>query len=82
MSTDVISVRVKREIKEEASRLGIDLRDVVEDALERAIHVQNEKRTKKAIEGIKQEMKGVSEEQWVQAVKQSRKKRGLVGKTT
>ena len=74
MSTDVISVRVRRKLKEEASRLGVDVRDVVEDALEKAIRAQKEKRTREAIEEIKREMHGVTKEQWVRAVKQSRKR--------
>ena len=74
MSTDVISVRVKRDVKREASRLGVDVRDVVEDALEKAVRAQKEKRAKEAIEEIKREMHGVTREQWVRAVRKSRKR--------
>ena len=35
MSTEVISVRIKRELKEEVIKLGINVREVVERALEK-----------------------------------------------
>ncbi|MBI2126644.1 MAG: DUF4145 domain-containing protein [Thaumarchaeota archaeon] len=78
MSSDVISVRVRRNLKEEAFRLGIDVRNVVEEGLEKAIRKQKEKKIKATIEKIKQEMRGVTEKQWLRSVKESRKKRILI----
>jgi len=37
MSTVVLSVRVRRGLKEEAERLGIDVRKVVESSLEKGV---------------------------------------------
>ena len=74
----MISVRVRRNLKEEAFRLGIDVRNVVEEGLEKAIRKQKEKKIKATIEKIKQEMRGVTEEQWLRSVKESRKKRILI----
>jgi len=75
MSSDVISVRVRRDVKEEAFRLGIDMRKIVEEALEEAVKEQREKRIRRVIGNIKQGMEGVSERQWVRVVRESRKKR-------
>ncbi|MCL5068890.1 MAG: DUF4145 domain-containing protein [Thaumarchaeota archaeon] len=75
MGTEVISIRVDKKVKEEAARLGVDVREVVENALEEAILRQKESRLKQAIENVKREMKSVSEEEWVQAIKSSRKRR-------
>ena len=44
-------------------------------ALEKAIRIQKQNRTREAIEEIKRKMRGVTKEQWVQAVKQSRKRK-------
>ena len=75
MSTDVISVRVNKKLKEEAARLGVDVRKVVENALESAVSEQKEKKVKEAITRVKHDMKGVSEEEWIQSIKNSRKRR-------
>jgi post-segregation antitoxin (ccd killing protein) len=37
MSTEVLSARVRSELKEEALRLGIDVRSVIERALEEEV---------------------------------------------
>ena len=74
MSTEVISVRVDKKVKEEATRLGMDIRQVVESALESAVARRKEREVKAAIQRIKNEMKDVSEEEWVQAIWNSRKR--------
>ncbi len=75
MASDVISVRVDRKVKEEAARLGVDVRGVVQNALEQAVSQKKQARLQKVVEELKQEMKGVSEEEWVRAIKNSRKTR-------
>ena len=75
MSTEVISVRVDKRVKEEAARLGIDVRQVVESALEDAVSRRKETKVIEAIKRIKHEMKDVTEEEWVQAIKNSRKRK-------
>lgn len=74
MSTVVLSVRIKRELKEEAEELGIDIRSVVERALrEEILRVKKERFRRlleKALEGM-----DISIEEWVKAVKESRRER-------
>ncbi|RLE65256.1 MAG: DUF4145 domain-containing protein [Thermoprotei archaeon] len=74
MSTVVLSVRVRRELKEEAEELGIDIRSVVEKALqEEILRVKQSyfrELLKKALENM-----DVSVEEWVGAVRESRRKR-------
>uniref|UniRef100_A0A7C5XHS3 DUF4145 domain-containing protein n=1 Tax=Ignisphaera aggregans TaxID=334771 RepID=A0A7C5XHS3_9CREN len=73
-STAVLSVRVRRELKEEAERLGIDIRSVVEKALEEEIkRVKLEGFRKLVEEGLKN--MSVSVDEWVKAVKESRLQR-------
>ena len=72
MPTTVLSVRVRKELKEEAERLGIDIRAVIERALEDEVRRRKakifEERLAKALSNM-----NVSEEEWVRAVKETRK---------
>ena len=75
LSTAVLSMRVNRRLKEEeAERLGIDVRSVVEKALEEEIRRARMERFKKllreALEAI-----DVSEEEWVRTVREIREER-------
>jgi len=73
-STAVLSVRIRRKLKEEAERLGIDIKSVVEKALEEEIkRVKLEGFRKLLEEGLKN--MGVSVDEWVKAVKESRLER-------
>ncbi len=71
MPTTVLSVRVRKELKEEAERLGIDIRAVIERALEDEVRRRKakifEERLAKALSNM-----NVSEEEWVRAVKETR----------
>ena len=69
LSTVVLSVRVRRELKEEAERLGIDLREAVERALEEEI-----RRMKKLIGEALVSM-DLDVEEWVKTVREMRIKR-------
>lgn len=74
MTSVVLSVRVRRELKEEAERLGINIREVVERALEEEIRRVKMERLKtvigEALKGI-----DVGVEEWVEAIRESRLER-------
>ena len=72
MSTSVLSVRVRRELKEEAERLGVDFRRVVEEALEESIRRAKVERLERLLKEFGEALEGVSEEEWVQAVREAR----------
>jgi len=74
VTTEVLSVRVRRELKEEALRLGIDVRAVVEKALEEEVKNVKRERFGKLLE---EALKGcdVTVEEWVETVKEMRRER-------
>lgn len=74
LSTVVLSVRVRRELKEEAERLGIDLREAVERALEEEIRRVKMERMKKLIGEALVSM-DLDVEEWVKTVREMRIKR-------
>ncbi len=74
MSTVVLSVRVRKGLKEEAERLGIDVRSVVEKALEEEIKRVRREKFRRLLEEALVNMK-LSAEEWVKAVKESRLER-------
>ena len=63
MHTAVISVRVRRELKEEATKLGINLKQVIERALEEEIKEKKRLKLKKIIEEGLNSM-NITEEEW------------------
>jgi post-segregation antitoxin (ccd killing protein) len=74
MSTAVLSLRIRKELKEEAEKLNIDIRRVVEKALEEEIKRIKMERLRRLIEEALKHM-NVSVDEWVKAVKESRYKR-------
>ena len=74
VSTVVLSVRVRRDLKEEAERLGIDIRAVVERALEEEIRRVRLSRFKRLLDEALDAM-NVTAEEWVQAVRETRSER-------
>jgi len=70
MATKVLSVRVKKNLKDEAEKLGVDLKKVVEERLEELVA---EKKTK-AQQIAKQlhELMQVTPEEWVNDVRTAR----------
>ena len=72
--SEILSVRIRRELKEEARRLGIDLRRVVERAIEEEILRAKKRRLRellrKALESAE-----ITEEEWVKAVEEARAER-------
>ncbi|MGC9118825.1 MAG: type II toxin-antitoxin system CcdA family antitoxin [Thermoproteus sp.] len=75
MSTTVISVRVRKELRERAKELGIDIREVLEKALEEAIRRREEEELAKALEELREALSIITEEEWVRAVRGSRDER-------
>ncbi|MBO3840383.1 MAG: DUF4145 domain-containing protein [Thermoproteota archaeon] len=73
MSTEVLSVRVSRELKREAERLGIDMKSVVEKALTDAVEQAKKRKLEEAINTLLREMGEMPEEEWVRVVKECRR---------
>nr|WP_167827863.1 DUF4145 domain-containing protein [Pyrolobus fumarii] len=69
----VLSVRIRRELKEEAEKLGIDIRSVVERALEEAIRREKIRRLLSAAREAVRELSRVELEEWVAAVREARR---------
>jgi hypothetical protein len=70
LSTTVLSVRVRKELKEEAEKLGISLRGVVERALEEIRRAKMEMIKKLIEEALKST--SLREEDWARIIKESR----------
>ncbi|MCD6537459.1 DUF4145 domain-containing protein [Candidatus Bathyarchaeota archaeon] len=73
MSTEVLSVRIRKELKREAEKLNINMRSVVEKALAEAIEQAKRKKLSEAIDALLLEMRGVSEDEWVRVVRERRR---------
>jgi len=74
MPTDVLSVRVGKELKEEALRLGVDIRAVVERALEEEVRRVKRERFRRLLEEALEGCE-VTVEEWVRAVRETRRER-------
>ena len=70
----VISVRVRRELKEEAERLNVDLKTVVEKALEEEILRRKAELLKSRVDKTLNAMRNLTVEDWVKAVRETRQK--------
>ena len=75
MYTCVLSVRIRREIKEEAMQLKINIRKVVKEALKREIEEEKRRRLERAVENILKLMGNIGEEDWVKMVRECREGR-------
>jgi plasmid maintenance system antidote protein VapI len=69
--TEVLSVRVKKELKLEAEKLGVDLKVVVEKLLEELV-AERKKNAEKTARELSSLM-NVKPEEWVRDVKATRK---------
>jgi hypothetical protein len=69
--TEVLSVRVKKELKLEAEKLGVDLKVMVEKLLEELVAEKKKNAEKTAKELIS--LMNVKPEEWVGDVKATRK---------
>jgi hypothetical protein len=72
VETEVLSVRVKKSLKDEAERMGVDLKAAVEGLLEELVAEKKAKAQKRA-EDLRRAMKGVTVEEWVRDVKETRR---------
>jgi len=72
--TSVISVRVRKDIKEEARRLGIDIKKVIEKTLEEEIKKAKARRLEKLVEEALNSIEFTAEE-WVKVIEDERAKR-------
>ena len=70
----MLSVRIRRELKEEALRLGVGVRAVVERALEEEVRRRRKEKFRKLLE---EALRGcdVTVEEWVEAGRETRRER-------
>lgn len=70
LETEVLSVRVKKSLKDEAEKMGIDIKAAVEKLLEELVEEKKTKAKRRAEE--LQRIMHVTEEEWIQDVKATR----------
>ncbi|MBS7645308.1 MAG: DUF4145 domain-containing protein [Candidatus Bathyarchaeia archaeon] len=75
MSTEVLSVRIRKELKKEVEKLNVDVKGVVEKALAEAVEQAKKRKLEEAIDALLRVMEGISEDEWVRAVKECRRER-------
>lgn len=73
MKTEVLSIRVRKELKEEADNLGIDVKKVLESILEEMIAARKQRSNRIAKE--LSQLMNVTTKEWVNGVRNSRKER-------
>ncbi|HMK94303.1 MAG TPA: hypothetical protein VK536_02765 [Candidatus Limnocylindrales bacterium] len=71
METEVLSVRVKKSLKEEAEKMGIDVKAAVEELLEELV-AEKRAKAKRRAENLCRAMGSVTVEEWVKDVKETR----------
>lgn len=72
METEVLSVRVKKSLKHEAERMGIDIKAAVEERLEELVEEKKAKAKRRA-EELRRLMPNVTVEDWVRDVEETRR---------
>jgi plasmid maintenance system antidote protein VapI len=70
MTTEVLSVRIKKSLKDEAKKLGVDLKVVVEELLEELVAEKKAKAQQVAKE--LSDLMDVKPEEWVNDVRATR----------
>jgi antitoxin component of RelBE/YafQ-DinJ toxin-antitoxin module len=70
MTTEVLSIRVKKTLKDEAEKLGIDVKGAVEELLEDLVAEKKAKAQKRA-KDLK-ELMNVTPEEWIADVRATR----------
>ena len=73
--TDVISIRIDKNLKEKAKELGINIKDVVEKALKEEIEKRRREKIRKLAERLSELMKDVSPEEFTRLIKETRYER-------
>jgi hypothetical protein len=72
VETEVLSVRVKKSLKDEAEKMGVDFKAAVEGLLEELVAEKKAKAQKRA-EDLRRSMGLVTVEEWVKDVKETRR---------
>jgi len=75
IKTDVISIRIDKNLKEKARELGINIKDVIEKALKEEIEKRRREKIKKLAEKLSELMKNVTPEEFTRLVKETRYER-------
>ena len=70
MTTEVLSVRVKKNLKDEAEKLGVDLRAEVENLLEQLV-AEKKAKAKQIAKDLREAMV-VTPEEWAEDVRATR----------
>ncbi|MHB1830471.1 MAG: DUF4145 domain-containing protein [Candidatus Micrarchaeaceae archaeon] len=73
MKTEVLSIRVRKDLKEEADNLGIDVKKTLEEILEEMVAAKKQKSSNVANELNK--LMNVTAKEWLNGVRTSRKER-------
>ncbi len=73
MKTEVLSIRVRKNLKDEADSLGIDIKKTVEEILEEMVAAKKQKSGNVAKELHR--LMNVTTEEWLNGVRASRKER-------
>jgi post-segregation antitoxin (ccd killing protein) len=73
--TDVISIRIDKNLKEKAKELGINIKDVVEKALKEEIEKRRREKIRKLAERLSELMKNVTPEEFTRLIKETRYER-------
>jgi antitoxin component of RelBE/YafQ-DinJ toxin-antitoxin module len=72
VETEVLSVRIKKSLKDEAEKMGVDLKAAVEGLLEELVAEKKAKAQKRA-EELRRAMGDVTVEEWIRDVKETRR---------
>lgn len=70
METEVLSIRVRKGLKDEAEKMGIDVEAAVENLLEELV---KENKAKRRAEELRRIMGKVTVEEWIRDVKETRR---------
>ena len=71
METEVLSIRVKKSLKNEAEKMGVDVKAAVEALLEELVAEKKAKAQKRA-EELRRAMGNVTVDEWVKDVTETR----------
>jgi len=73
--SSVISVRIKKDLKQEAEKFGINIRSVLEKALIDELEKRRREEFKDAVEDALKCMSDIDTEEFVKVIKESRRER-------
>jgi len=73
--SSVISVRIKKDLKQEAQELGINIRDVLEKALSEELEKKRREEFKNVVQDVLKCMTDIEVEEFSKAIKESRRER-------